>query len=468
MNKISNIFYKNQWKKSLSKQNYFRKSLVNKKIFTYAESNNSDLKNIILSAREGLKKNKNLKLKQRKAFLYKIYKIIKKQHKILAHIETLETGKNFDDAKKEVLHSANIWLYASKLIKNFNYNQKLNNRYLANVIYEPVGIVALIVPWNFPFVVISERLPFILAAGNSVIIKPSEYASQSLISLMNIIKKTNLPSGIVNLITGSGPRVGSMITKNKNINMISFTGSTIVGKKIMQNSSKTIKRLSLELGGKNSFIVLDDADINRTVNIIIDSFTGNAGQSCVSTSRLFVDGKVKKLLISKLLNKLYKIKDFKKLYGLVSTKKQFLIIQKILSKNFKYKKKLIFGSLRLNNKSFIKPIIFCDLPERNIINKMELFGPILSINSFNKIDEAIRKTNSSNYGLSAVICGRNKKNNIKIASKLQVGRIWINESVKVNFPSIPIGGYKESGLNRESGEEGFRTYSEVKSIIIKK
>ena len=468
MKKISHIFYSNQWKQSLSKKSYFRKSLINQKNFHYAEANINDLKNVILSAKKGLEKNQDFEFNERKKFIYKIYKIIKKKYKILAKLETLETGKNFDDAKKEILHSAKIWLYASKSIKNYSYEKKLNSNHSAIVKYEPVGIVALIVPWNFPFVVMSERLPFILAAGNSVIIKPSEYASQSLIYLMNIIKQVKLPAGIVNLVTGSGPRVGSMLTKNKSINMISFTGSTFVGKKIMKISSETIKRLSLELGGKNSFIVLNNANIDKTVNLIINSFTGNAGQSCVSTSRLFVDQKIKKLLIKKLLNKLNKIKDFKKLYGLVSTQKQFLTIQKVLNKNTKYKKKLIFGSINLNNKSFIKPIIFCDLPENNIINKIELFGPILSINSFNKIEEAIKKTNSTNYGLSAVICGKNKRNNINIASRLHAGRIWINESVKINYPSIPIGGYKESGFNRESGEEGVRTYSEVKSIILKK
>ena len=129
---------------------------------------------------------------------------------------------------------------------------------------------------------------------------------------------------------------------------------------------------------------------------------------------------------------------------------------------------MIFGKINISTKNFIKPVVFCDLPENNIINKKELFGPILSINSFNTTDEAVNIANSSTYGLSAVICGKSEKQNIEIASKLNAGRIWINESVKVNFPSIPIGGYKESGLNRESGEEGIRTYSEIKSIIMNK
>lgn len=462
------IFYFNQWKKSTSKKIFSRKSLVDKRKFVYIESSANDISKSIISAKNGLEENKKLDLVDRKKYLYKIYKNIKKNYKLLAKLETLETGKNVNDARKEILHSAKIWLYASKSVKNNSFKKKLSSKHSALVNYEPVGIVALIVPWNFPFVVMSERLPFILAAGNSVIIKPSEYASQSLIYLMKIIKKINLPTGIVNLVTGSGPRAGHLLTNNKNINMISFTGSTYVGKKIMKNSANTIKRLSLELGGKNSFIVLSDANINKTIDIIIDSFTGNAGQSCVSTSRLLVDNKIKNLVVNKLLQKLNTINNFKKIYGLISTEKQFQTIKKILKKNEKFESNLIFGKINISTKNFIKPVVFCDLPENNIINKKELFGPILSINSFNTTDEAVNIANSSTYGLSAVICGKSEKQNIEIASKLNAGRIWINESVKVNFPSIPIGGYKESGLNRESGEEGIRTYSEIKSIIMNK
>ena len=198
------IFYFNQWKKSTSKKIFSRKSLVDKRKFVYIESSANDISKSIISAKNGLEENKKLDLVDRKKFLYKIYKNIKKNYKLLAKLETLETGKNVNDARKEILHSAKIWLYASKSVKNNSFKKKLSSKHSALVNYEPVGIVALIVPWNFPFVVMSERLPFILAAGNSVIIKPSEYASQSLIYLMKIIKKINLPTGIVNLITGSG------------------------------------------------------------------------------------------------------------------------------------------------------------------------------------------------------------------------------------------------------------------------
>ena len=285
---------------------------------------------------------------------------------------------------------------------------------------------------------------------------------------MKIVKKIKFPNGAINLITGSGPKVGSNITKNKDVNMISFTGSTKVGKKIMANASKNIKRLSLELGGKNSILVFEDADIKRTINIIIDSFIGNAGQSCVSTSRLLVSIRIKDKLINDLLQKLRSIKDFKKIYGPISTVNQYNLIKDIIKSNKKYDKNIIFGSTDFKDKSFVLPIVYKDLPEKNIVNKKEIFGPVLSINSFKTTEEAIDISNSTDYGLSAIVCSKNMTKSMKIAERLKSGRIWINESVKTNYPSLPIGGYKESGLNRESGIEGLKTYSEIKSIIYNK
>lgn len=468
MKKLNKIFYDNEWRISSSNK-YFKSNTFNsKKIFYYPECNKLDIQRTILSAKKGFQYNKNLNLIERKKFIFKIYNQIKKNYKKIAKVESLETGKNISDAEKEILHSANIWLFAFKSLKNNNSKLKLSKQHNGHIIYEPVGIVSLIIPWNFPFVVLSERLPFILGSGNSVIIKPSEFASQSMIYFMNLIKKTNLPIGIINLITGSGPKVGSYLTKNKNINMVSFTGSTKVGKKIIRSSSKNIKRLSLELGGKNSIIVLADADLDKTINILINSFTGNAGQSCVSTSRLLVDIKIKEKLIKKLINRLTKIKNFKKIYGFISTRFQYNFLKKSIQDNNRYNNNIIYGLENFKHKNFISPIIFKDLPQNHIFNKKELFGPILSINSFENENQAIKISNSTKYGLSAVICSRNKKKSFKIAERLNSGRIWINESVKINYPSLPIGGYKESGFNRESGTEGFRTYSEIKSIIYNK
>ena len=462
------IFYLNLWKKSFSKKKFARKTFKKNKKIIYSNCNKKDLLLVINSAKQGLKANSNLSFNERKKKLYKIYKEILKNSNKLAKLEALETGKKFVHAKQEIIHSSKLWLYASKNLKSLNSKKRLNKTHKANINFEPVGIISLIIPWNFPFVVLSERLPFMLGAGNSVVIKPSEYASQSIIYLMKIIKKIDYPAGVVNLITGNGSKIGSQLSKDKSINMISFTGSTKVGKKIMSVASKNIKRLSLELGGKNSIIILEDANLKKSINIIIDSFTGNAGQSCVSTSRLLVDVKIKDKLIYLLIKKLNSIKNFKKIYGKISNQRQYNSIKSVLIKNKKFKKNIIFGNLKFVDKEFIEPIVFKDLPKRNSINLDEIFGPILSINSFKTIDEAIDFSNYTKMGLSAVICCNNKKKALDIASRLKSGRVWINESVKVNFPEIPVGGFKESGLNREAGEEGYRTYSEIKSVILKK
>ena len=461
------IFYLNLWKRSFSKKKFTRKTFKKNKKIIYSNCNKKDLSLVINSAKIGLKANSNLSFNERKKKLYKIYKEILKNANKLAKLEALETGKKFVHAKQEIIHSSKLWLYASKNLKSLNSKKKLNKTHKANINFEPVGIISLIIPWNFPFVVLSERLPFMLGAGNSVVIKPSEFASQSIIYLMKIIKKIDYPAGVVNLITGNGSKIGSQLSKDKSVNMISFTGSTKVGKKIMSVASKNIKRLSLELGGKNSIIILEDANLKKSINIIIDSFTGNAGQSCVSTSRLLVDEKIKDKLIYLLIKKLNSIKNFKKIYGNISNQRQYNLIKSVLIKNKKFEKNIIFGNLNFVDKKFIEPIVFKDLPKRNSINLDEIFGPILSINSFKTIDEAIDCSNYTKMGLSADICCNNTKKALDIATRLKSGRVWINESVKVNFPEVPVGGFKESGLNREAGEEGYRTYSEIKSVIIK-
>ena len=467
MIKKEKIFLNNKWIKSKSKKIYKNKSFTNSKFHFYPDCNLKDLNMAINSAKVGLSLNKEINYKIKSRNLYKIYRDIKKSSKQIAKFEMEETGKKYSQALDEINHSANIWLYASKILKSFNQKSNLDNNHSGYINYEPVGIVTLIIPWNFPFIVASDRLPFILAAGNSVIIKPSEYAAKSIIHLTKIIAKNGFPKGAVNLIYGHGNKIGKELIKKKDINMVSFTGSTKVGKEIMSLSSKTLKRLSLELGGKNSIIILQDANIDKSCNIILKSFTLNSGQCCVATSKLLVHEDIKDKITKTLLKKLGGIKDFEKFFGPISTIKQFKRIKKLLLKNRYYKKNIIFGNLKFKNNNHIDPIVFLDLPLKNALLKEEIFGPVLTINSFKSDKEAIEIANDTDYGLSTVICGKNNQKNLYIAKNINSGRIWINQSIAVNFPNLPIGGFKQSGLNRECGIEGLRTYSEIKTLIVK-
>ena len=269
---MEKIFYNNKWLKSESKKKYETKSFNSKKNFTYPNCSDKDLENIVRSAEKFKKSSHKIDKKTLKKKLLKISKTIHKHRFFLAKKEILETGKNYDQAIGEVKYCATLWRYASNILKNLDGLKNLDNNHKGIIKYEPMGIVSLIVPWNFPLIVTSERLPFILAAGNAVIIKPSEYASQSLIHLVKILRKEGFPKGMINLIFGKGEKIGKNIVKNRKVNMISFTGSTKVGKKIMKLSSESIKRLSLELGGKNPIIIFEDANIFNAIKIVIKSF----------------------------------------------------------------------------------------------------------------------------------------------------------------------------------------------------
>jgi len=466
---LKKIFYNNFWHKSFSKKKYINTSPIKKNTEYYPECSSKDLSKVINSACIGLSNFSDYDLIQRSQILKSISIQIRKKYKIIAKLESLDTGKKIKDAQNEILYASKIWNYASEEINTLKpVDKKFGNGIKAKIIFEPVGCVALITPWNYPFIVISERLPFILAAGNSVIIKPSEYASRSITYLVNILKEQNLPDGVINLLYGSGKKIGRKLVSNKKINMISFTGSTIVGKKIINLSSGGVKRLSLELGGKNSIIVMSDANIKKAVDITINSFCSNSGQACVATSKLVLDKKIKTAFIKELKKKLHSIKDFKKILGPITTSFQFKRIHKILKKNSMYNENVIFGDLTKKKNNYIFPIVYDNLPLNNIINQEEIFGPILSIITFENENEAINIANNTNYGLSAVICSKNINYALDISKKINSGRIWINQSILKNFPDLPIGGYKESGLNRECGTEGFKTYSEIKSIILKK
>ncbi len=467
MNDTQKIFLNNQWKKSKSANSFYTKSFNNKK-FYYPDCSFQDLNDVVSSAKNGLRETGEPNYKLRSRMLKRISSLIKSKKNYLAKLETLETGKTFKSALHEVNHCIKLWSYASKISKSHNAIVNLDKKHKGFIRYEPVGIVGLIIPWNFPLIVISERLPFILAAGNSVIIKPSEYASLSIIYLIKILKKAGLPKSTINILFGKGERIGKMIVKNPDINMISFTGSTTVGKKIINASASKVKRLNLELGGKNPIVVFNDADIDNSVKIVIKSFTANAGQACVATSRLLIQKKIKKIFINKLIKKLKIIKSKKNLYGPISNEMQFNKIKYFLNKSKDQKKKLIFGKIDKFKNNFIEPIIFLDLPKNHMLIKSEIFGPILTINTFDKENEAVKFSNDTNYGLSTVICGKNKNRNYSFAKRIQAGRIWINESIDKNFPNLPIGGFKESGLNRECGKDAIKYYSEIKSIIEKK
>ena len=410
-----------------------------------------------------MKKYKKLTNNQKSKILEKISKKIKSLSNTLAYKECKELGKTFKNAKKEMIACSKLWNHASKQVKKNKPKIIVKKKIRLHEYLEPVGVVALIIPWNFPMIVLSERLPYILAAGNSVIIKPSENGNLSIEYFIKILETQGFPKGVINFLPGDG-LTGKYLVKNKNVSMISFTGSTKTGKEIYSISSSDIKRLSLELGGKNPMAIFNDANFDSAANDIIYSFTHNAGQCCVSGSRLFIQKSSYKKFISILLSNLNKIKQFQN----TVTHIQYLKIKKIISKSLKQKNtQVIYRKEKLfdDKKRVIYPIIFRSKNKNNLLNE-EIFGPVLTVDIFENLGELVNKMNDTNYGLSALIWTKDRQKGLQLASKLNSGRIWINGNISQNYPELSIGGFKESGLNRETGESGIITYSEKKSIIL--
>mgnify|MGYP001205781641 CR=1 FL=1 len=460
--KLEKLFYNNKWQRPFSKKNYKFKTYEGT-IIQIPKCNELDTEICVKSALDGLKKYKKLTNNQKSKILEKISKKIKSLSNTLAYKECKELGKTFQNAKKEMIACSKLWNHASKQVKKNKPKIIVKKKIRLHEYLEPVGVVALIIPWNFPMIVLSERLPYILAAGNSVIIKPSENGNLSIEYFIKILESQGFPKGVINFLPGDG-LTGKYLVKNKNVSMISFTGSTKTGKEIYSSSSSDIKRLSLELGGKNPMAIFNDANFDSAANDIIYSFTHNAGQCCVSGSRLFIQKSSYKKFISILLSKLNKIKQFQN----TVTHIQYLRIKKIIRKSLKQKNtQVIYRKEKLfdDKKRVIYPIIFRPKNKNNLLNE-EIFGPVLTVDIFENLDDLVNKMNNTNYGLSALIWTKDRQKGLQLASKLNSGRIWINGNISQNYPELSIGGFKESGLNRETGESGIITYSEKKSIIL--
>lgn len=463
MNKNKSIFYDNKWHASKS-QNLFKYKNINNKKILINNSNLKDIKSVIKSSEKSFNLWRNVSLSSRSKYLKQLSKILLKNRSLLAKKECFDTGKSYNQALSEINYCVKLWDHASKQLLNFRPKKiKIKNKTFCKIYNEPIGIAAVIVPWNFPLIVLSERLPYIIATGCVAILKPSELASSSIIYFMNLIRKIGLPNGVVNLLTGDHT-TGSILIKQKKVKVISFTGSTETGKKVMRIASSDLKRVSLELGGKNPFIVFNDANINRAVENCVVSFTHNSGQCCVGVSRVFVEEKIYKNFKEKLTKILKKnIKFFQ-----ISNERQYLKVFKYLKMKKFNKNQILFGKIphKKSKKLSLSPIVLTNINENDDIHSLEMFSPIITLESFKEKNYLIKTLNDSDYGLSCMIWSKNILKSLKFIKKIQIGRIWINGNITQNYPQIPIGGFKWSGIGRETGTSGFETYSEKKSIII--
>lgn len=414
---------------------------------------------------------------KRGALLRKLGDLITEHSKALAETEVRDNGKLYAEMSAQTAYMAQWYYYFGGLADKiegsvipidkpdtFNYTR-----------YEPIGVVAMIVPWNSPLLLLAWKLAPALAAGNTVVVKPSEYTSASTLEFMKLIEAAGFPPGVVNVVTGFGAEVGTPLVEHPKVAKVAFTGSDATGQRIYEAAARGLKRVSMELGGKSPNIVFDDAQIDNAVKGVISGIFAATGQTCIAGSRLLVQQSIHDQFVDKLvaLAKTAKMGNPMELttqVGPVTNPPQFKKILDYIDIAKGEGAKAVLGGAKAMRPEcgsgwFIEPTIFTGVNNAMRIAQEEVFGPVLSVIPFKDEDEAIAIGNDVVYGLAAGVWTQNMRRAFLMSEKLQAGTVWVNTYRAVSFMS-PFGGYKRSGIGRESGQDMIYEYLQTKSVWI--
>jgi len=427
----------------------------NSKLFTLAVANKIDVNVAVLAAKKAFPKWSSLSPIRRSKYMYALARLIQKHSRFLAVLETIDNGKPIRETR-----DIDIPLVARHFYYHAGWAVKLNKQNL-----NPIGVVGQIIPWNFPLLMLSWKIAPAIACGNTVVLKPAEFTSLTALFFAEICQKAGIPNGVINIVTGDGT-TGELITQHPDIKKIAFTGSTEVGKKIIQSTAVAEKKLTMELGGKSPFIVFEDADLDSAVEGVVDAIWFNQGQVCCAGSRLLVQESIEKKFIKKLKDRMEKLRVGNPLdksidIGAIVAPVQLKKIRRIVNKGKKEGSKLWQPSWACPKDGlFFPPSLFTNVSPASYIAQVEIFGPVLSSLTFRTPSEAVAIANNTPYGLAASIWSENINLALGIAPKIKAGVVWIN-STNLFDASCGFGGYKESGFGREGGSEGIRAYTDI-------
>ena len=410
---------------------------------------------------------------QRSRLIYKLADLMEENKVELAQLETLDNGKPYSETSKAdvplaVEHFRYFSGWATKIV---GQTIPVQGNYFNYTRHEPVGVVGQIIPWNFPLLMAAWKLGAALATGCTVVLKPAENTPLSALYLAELIQEAGFPDGVVNIVPGYGPTAGQPLVDHPDIDKIAFTGSTKVGKSIMRSAADTLKRITLELGGKSPNIILPDADLTKAVPGALMGIMFNQGQVCCAGSRLYVQKKLYDNVMSDLVANTKKIKQGNGLeegttMGPLISSTQQSRVKGYIDKGIEEGAEVLTGGdIPFEKGYFVSPTIFADVNHSMTIAKEEIFGPVVAAMPFDDIDDLVEKANDSMYGLAAGVWTQDIKKAHYIAHKLKAGTVWVNTYNTFDAGS-PFGGYKQSGLGREMGSYALDNYTEVKSVWI--
>lgn len=422
-----------------------------------ADADASDVDKAVKAARKAYETVwKNIAPRERGKYIYRIARMIQERAREFAVIETMNGGKPIRESRDvDVPLAANHFFYYAGWADKLEYAFPNRNP-------QPIGVAGQIIPWNFPLLMAAWKIAPALAAGNTVVLKPAETTPLTALKLAEIIQESGLPDGVVNIITGAGA-TGAAIVNHPDVDKIAFTGSTAVGKIIMNAVAATNKKTTMELGGKAANIIFEDAPIDQAVEGVINGIFFNQGHVCCAGSRLFIQENIANKVIQKLKDRLETLiigdpQDKNTDIGAINSKEQLATINKYIKIGINEGAEIYQPSCNLPKKGFwCKPTLFINVAQSSRIVQEEIFGPVLTIQTFRTIEEVIEKANNIPYGLSAGVWTDKGSKIFNLTTKLRAGVVWANTYNKFD-PVSPFGGYKESGYGREGGLHGLMPY----------
>lgn len=469
------LFIGGKWVESLSGKTFDTLNPATGEVLaTVSEAKAEDIDAAVEAARQAFDGGPWSKMDaaERSRFMYKLADLIEDHKEELAQLDTLDNGKPIRETRgSDVPFTIEQFrYYAGWATKVVGQTIPVSGPYFNYTRHEPVGVVGQIIPWNFPLMMVSWKVAPALATGCTVVLKPAEQTPLSALYFAELVEQAGFPEGVINIVPGFGKEAGDALVKHPKVDKIAFTGSTAVGQAIMKEAANTMKRVTLELGGKSPNIVLPDADLTKAAPGVFKGIMSNQGEVCCAGSRVFIEKKAFDNVVADLVSYAQKVKlgnglhDDVDMGPLVSQQQQERVVNYI-SKGNEEGAKLLTGGSHTKKGYFVEPTIFVDVNDKMTIAREEIFGPVVVAMPFESLDEIIERANDTPYGLAAGLWTENVKNAHYVANRLKAGTVWVN-CFNSTDPASPFGGYKQSGFGREMGSYALDNYTEVKSVWI--